>query len=117
MSRKYNQRGIDLSFILPLGEAEVFLLSTQRQALRAQQKDFRFAQSLQQEHLLIVSEQYTLIVGTTDNKGAYSWKITPLSVATGATTGAEGTEFIHAMIELGVSAAVILALGITIKLL
>ena len=40
-----------------------------------------------------------------------------LSVATGATTGAEGTEFIHAMIELGVSAAVILALGITIKLL
>ena len=42
-----------------------------------------------------------------------------LSVATGATVGAEanGTEFTHAMIELGVSAAVILALGITIKLL
>jgi uncharacterized membrane protein (DUF373 family) len=44
-----------------------------------------------------------------------------LSVATGAATSADaaakGTEFMHAMIELGVSAAVILALGITIKLL
>jgi hypothetical protein len=105
--------------------------------------------------LLIVSEQYTLIARTTDNKGASSWKTTPLafkstkshetslrpflfigiisatrsilsigarlSVATGATTSADaiakGTEFMHAMIELGVSAAVILALGITIKLL
>jgi uncharacterized membrane protein (DUF373 family) len=31
--------------------------------------------------------------------------------------GAQGVEFTHAMIELGVSAAVILALGITLKLL
>lgn len=40
-----------------------------------------------------------------------------LSVAAGAATTASETEFTHAMIELGVSAAVILALGVTLKLL
>jgi uncharacterized membrane protein (DUF373 family) len=38
-----------------------------------------------------------------------------LSVAGGSTVGSD--EFLHAMVELGVSAAVVLALGITLKLL